>query len=374
VFAPVLTYLRTHKMPDIVFRELTGNNIPHVAIVRNQDELINQSISQFGNTAAYFGTGLVMDKGIESALRLLKVQISPVTKQWFHLGKSLSIFSMIAAINLAMPFLRNYVTTLRTGTDNYAEMIGEQQREAVSKEELANTLKKYQTRFLKTVAMGALASTGLMALTAAITAAKIPMPKVATFLQKHIGLEGGKFENFKALSAVLFWVVPTFSGLLAGARDKYEVKELALRFGAFNLAFFVFPYTVEKMIDHLVQKMPPSRLFGASKNLAYLGKFFSSLVFCSAVPTVLNIHLTRQRVKQDAAREAGAVLPKIANKAPISQIPQRSLPTQWNSPFKPVAPTYPPMHTFMPVSYRLSSLQTNSPFINAFNQQGYRTA
>lgn len=299
MLATALTFLRQNKMHDIVFREITGNNIPHVAIVRNKDEFLDQSISQFGNTAAYFGSGLLLDKLFNLIPKQLKVPLKGNGLTWFHVGKSMGIFSFIAAVNLAMPFLRNYITTSRTGTTQYADMIGEKSRLKQSKAKLEQTLAGYLSRFLKTVAMGVGVSAASVALLMIPARRNASIPKWVGFLHKHIGLAEGKFRNFSDLSAVLFWVVPTFSGLLAGARDIYEMKELALRFAAFNLAFFVFPKTVEKGIDYAVKNMKPSKLWGPNKNLAYLGKFVSSLIFCSAVPTVLNIYLTRQRVKND---------------------------------------------------------------------------
>ena len=63
MLATAISFLRVNKMSDIVFREITGNNIPHVAIVRNKDELIDQSICHFGNTAAFFWNGLGFRQG-----------------------------------------------------------------------------------------------------------------------------------------------------------------------------------------------------------------------------------------------------------------------------------------------------------------------
>lgn len=321
MLAPILSYLRQNKMPDIVFREITGNNIPHVLIVRNRDELLDQSISQFGNTAAYFGTGILMDKGINALAKRVLGPLPPTAKPWYFLGKSLSIFSMIAALNVAMPFLRNYITTSRTGTVDYAQMIGETQRTGNTASLLKTTLQDYKERYLKIVSAGAATSLAFLAGTAMAVKRGRPMPGALQFLQRHIGLEKGKFKNFNPLSAVLFWVVPTFSGLLAGARDTYEKNELALRFAAFNLAFFVFPHTVEKLIDKAVKGLPPTKLLGPSKNIAYLGKFISSLIFCSAVPTVLNIYLTRQRVRRDALKGRDMQPPKSALPQLPAQLP-----------------------------------------------------
>lgn len=174
MLASLLTFLQANKMPDIVFREITGNNIPHVAIVRNKDEFLDQSMSQFGNTAAYFGTGLLMDKALNAVPKLARLQLNQATKHWFFLGKSLSIFSLIAAVNLATPFLRNYITTKRTGTTNYAEMIGEKVRNGIDKQTLDAKMKEDKNRFFKTVGIGLAISASIMAATLVFNDPKTP--------------------------------------------------------------------------------------------------------------------------------------------------------------------------------------------------------
>lgn len=144
------------------------------------------------------------------------------------------------------------------------------------------------------------------------------MPKLLQQVHRFVGLKDEKFKNFSSLAAVAFWVIPTFTGLILGARDKYEVKELGLRFAAFNLAFFVFPHTMEKLINHLARNVKPTKFFGHSSNIAYLGRFLSSLVFCSAVPTVLNIYLTRQRVKRDPLKQS---LSQVLQASPVTLFP-----------------------------------------------------
>jgi len=307
MLATAINFLRVNKMPDIVFREITGNNIPHVAIVRNKDELIDQSICQFGNTAAFFGTGLVLDKVIDGVRKLARVPLTPKNTSLYHFGKSLAIFSAISSILLAMPQFRNYVTTKRTHTTQYADMIGEDKnKNALGQQHEAQLLAKYRNKVVKTLSAGLAGSLGLTALTLMATKRKMALPWLLRPIHRWIGLQNGKFKNFSPLSAVLFWVTPTFSGFLMGARDIYELKEIALRFAAFNFAFFIFPITIEKAIDRGVRKLKPTWLLGPSKNIAYLGKFFTSLALCSAIPTVVNIYLTRQRVARDKQKQLQA--------------------------------------------------------------------
>lgn len=339
MLAPIINYLRVNKMPDIVFREITGNNIPHVAIVRNKDELIDQSICQFGNTAAFFGTGLVLDKVFEGVRKMVKTPLTPKNTQLYHFGKSLAIYSAISSILLAMPQFRNFVTTKRTHTTQYADMIGEDKSKTANQDSAgqkeAQLLASYRNKVLKTLGVGLGGALGLGALTLGAAKAQFKLPWLLRPVHRLIGLEKGQFKNFSPLSAVLFWVTPTFSGFLMGARDIYELKEIALRFAAFNFAFFVFPITIEKAIDRGVRKLKPTWLLGPSKNIAYMGKFFTSLALCSAIPTVVNIYLTRQRVARDKQKQ---------NKAqcqPFNQQLQATLATDYWQNAYPQWPVHP---------------------------------
>ena len=140
MLAGLINTITKYPMLDIVFREVAGNNLPHMAIVRNKDEFIDQSICQVGNTAAYFGTGLLLDKALDHWPKAMGLPTNAAAEPWRVFGKSLGIFSLIASIMLAMPFLRNYVTSRRTKTTNYAEMIGEKKRHTTDQKELKTVL------------------------------------------------------------------------------------------------------------------------------------------------------------------------------------------------------------------------------------------
>lgn len=209
-------------------------------------------------------------------------------------------------------------------------MIGEKARTSPSSLEIQQNLYQSKTRFIRTVSQGAALSLGILLSTLAVIYSGISFPKwlrrfpaswqktaqrlkMGEGLATTLGLKNGQFKNFTPIAAIAFWVIPTFGGLLNAARDQYEVKELLLRFAAFNLAFFVFPITVEHTIEKWVKKARTIQWIGPKQNLAYLGKFISSLIFCSAVPTVLNIYLTRQRVKHDKAAATAHLKPKFFN-------------------------------------------------------------
>lgn len=286
-------------MADNAFREVTSNNIPHMAIVRNTDELIDQAICQIGNSTAFFGGGWLMDKLLDRVTRNTRAKLKPALKPLMNVGKSFALFAFIASTVLSTPFLRNYVTTKRTGTLKYADMIGEAERGSQDQAKVDAAASKYIKKFWKTLGTGIGAMAGIMGLTLAGVKTLKKTPTILKKLNNLLGLKNGSFMNFKEHQSVLFWVLPTYGGLFAGARDIYEKKELIVRFLAFNFAFFVFPKTVEAGIDKLTKNMKPSKIIGPAKNIGYIGKLVSSFIFCGSIPSLVNIYLTRQRVKRD---------------------------------------------------------------------------
>jgi hypothetical protein len=311
-------------MADNAFREVTSNNIPHMAIVRNTDELIDQAICQIGNSTAFFGGGWLMDKLLDRVTKNTRAKLKPALKPLMNVGKSFALFAFIASTVLSTPFLRNYVTTKRTGTLKYADMIGEADRNGNDKAKVDKAAREYLGKFWKTLGIGIGSMAGIMALTVAGVKSLKKTPAALKKLNNLLGLKNGSFMNFKEHQSVLFWVLPTYAGLFAGARDIYEKKELIIRFLAFNFAFFVFPKTVEKGIDKLTENMKPNKFLGPAKNIGYIGKLISSVIFCGSIPTIVNIHLTRQRVKRDKANG------KLTDNQTPSKVQQSEQPTVTN--------------------------------------------
>ncbi|MBX2860967.1 MAG: hypothetical protein KTR14_07020, partial [Vampirovibrio sp.] len=98
MLASGINYLRNHSTIDVFFRELTANNLPRIAIVRNMDEAVDVAITQFGNMASFNGTGFLVQGLIDKMTPSLQKNLSDQGKEWFRLGKSFSIFSMIGAM------------------------------------------------------------------------------------------------------------------------------------------------------------------------------------------------------------------------------------------------------------------------------------
>ena len=289
-----LTHLQTNPMKDIMFRELAGSNVPHALFVRNLDEMLDQSVTQFGNTAAFFGSGHLLDKGIDKLSRWINTpHLTAAQTGWLHLGKSMTIFSVIASLLVASPFLRNFVTARRLGTTDFTQIVGERERDVDPKARADAHIAGQ--RFLRIagriIGGGAAIALGMLALTQLAIRRNANFGTVPQFLLKHLGLEKGRFNNLAGLPSFLFWVIPTYAGFTLASRDKFEYKEILLRFAAFNAAFFLLPSAVMKSLQHVFKDRPVKGI--TPNNVAYIGKFVSSIVFCSLLPTLVNIYLTQ---------------------------------------------------------------------------------
>lgn len=310
-----LNGLQARPMQDIMFREIAGNNIPHALFVRNKDEMIDQSLTQFGNTAAFFGTGYALDKGIDAwSKRLYKSGLTAAQTNWLHLGKSMGILGLIASFMIASPFLRNYITAKRLGTTDFTQIVGERKRSddeaSVAKANAEG--RHYLKVFGAVLGVGAAITAASLGLTHLLIKRGAGFGKVANGALKYLGLDNGKFNNLKDIPAFVFWAIPTYAGFITASRDHFEGKEIALRFGAFTAAFFVLPKAVEKGLQFAFKGRPVLGI--PPNNMAYMGKFISSIVFCSAIPALVNIYLTRKRVQ--AADSA------LTNKIPVESHPQ----------------------------------------------------
>ena len=293
-----LNGLQARPMQDIMFREIAGNNIPHALFVRNRDEMIDQSLTQFGNTAAFFGTGYALDKGIDAvAKRVYKAGLTASQTSWLHLGKSMGILGLIASFMIASPFLRNFITAKRLGTTDFTQIVGERKRtgDAASKAKAQAEGMHYLKIFGAVLAAGAAFTVASLGLAHVAIRRGANFGKLAGGALKYLGLENGKFNNLNDIPAFVFWAVPTYAGFITASRDGFEGKEIALRFGAFTSAFFILPKVVEKSLQWAFKGKPVLNI--PPNNMAYLGKFISSIIFCSAIPALVNIYLTRKRVQ-----------------------------------------------------------------------------
>ncbi|MBX2859888.1 MAG: hypothetical protein KTR14_01545, partial [Vampirovibrio sp.] len=199
-------------------------------------------------------------------------------------------------------FLRNYITTKRTGTTDYAQMIGEKDRQNMDPNYVQEVAEGNLKHYLKAAGAGALLSATIMLSTIAIAKKGIAMPKILRWIQSKTSLLEGKFSKAPIPAIILFGVLPAYAGFIDGARDIYEKKEIALRFAGYITSFHLLPKLIENAIGKGLKPRKITRVLGGPQNLAYVGKFLSTLIFSSSMPAILNIYLTRQRVKRDIAK------------------------------------------------------------------------
>ncbi|MBX2860965.1 MAG: hypothetical protein KTR14_07010 [Vampirovibrio sp.] len=322
MLAPTLNYLRTHNTVDFLFRESVGNSLPRVLIVRNGDEFLDQATNQLGLLGAFFGTGYVMNTLVEKLTGGLQQKLSKPGKEWYRFGKSFSIFAMASGLLFAMPFFRNYVTTKRTGTTDYAQMIGEKTRQKLDQRVLNQKVSHSRNQFLTIAATGASISTAILLSSLALARRGVQMPKLIQWLHRRFSLKEGNIGKLPLPSAVVFGTAPIFGAAFAASRDIYEKKEVALRFVGFTLSFFVFPRLVEKAVARLAKSSIPPKWLGDFRNVAYVGKVLSTLLFCSTLTNLANIYMTRRRVKRDMTKTTfSPFLTNPQNYTPLNRRP-----------------------------------------------------
>lgn len=303
--ANTLTFVRTNNTVDIGVRDVLGNNLPHTLIVRNRNEMVDQALGQFGNSLLFYGGGWLFDKAVDVAARPWQKHLSTAQRTWLHTGKSLGLYAFLSTLMIASAQWRNAITTKRTGTTNYTDMIGETQHNTETPEAVTQQVRQYVNKGLAIVRLNLPILAGLIPVTALLIARKARVPKAVQWLNQHVLLREGKFSKMPDVGDIICGAGAAYLGWFLASRDGFEMKELILRFSAFVLSFFVLPHMVAKQVG---KRLPASvsKIFGSIENAAYLSKLGASILFCTAIPSLLNIYLTHQRVLK-AEKDAPAM-------------------------------------------------------------------
>lgn len=290
----VLHHFHHHPTQNMVARELVGDVLPHLLIVRTHDELVDTATIQLSNTLFPIAAGYGLSAGYDRLQRTIQPLKSPRQRLWGQVVKAGAIYAMIATIPVANAFLRNWVTAKRTGSHAFIEMVGEKQSQAKQDKAHQDKLTGYQNRIKSIVGHGALAS-GLTFLVAQpFLKNPKPLGSIGKWFNQHMGLKHGSFEQFPLAAAALVWGIPIYAGLFSAHRDQFEFKELVLRFFGFLSAFFVVP----RLAKHAALKWAPKAVlpvFKTKQNFAVLAEFVTTSVLCSVIPSFINIVLTHQR-------------------------------------------------------------------------------
>jgi hypothetical protein len=360
--AKSLDFLRSNNLYNSATKELLGSNIPHLAMVMNKFEFLDQAITQLGNTFVVFFKTNLLSKGLDKVHKALQPEVYKSAEgllkhrnavKWNFISKDLFLLGNVTSYMLGAPGLRNGITALVSKTTDFISMVG---LNGDKKEDPA-VVKPYAHQNLLDFAKVYGSSLGLFSL-AALAAhlagrKNLPIPKALSFMHKKLGLPSGKYHKMKDWSAVLMWAYPVYAGLYGFSRDKAEGVETAVKAFGFSAAFAILPRTVEKGILHFTK----SKVFpvvGSGENMAFLGQLLSAIVFYTAIPTTLNLLYRKKRAAKFGLLDAEktqvlpAETPLEQTKAPVVAMASAGLasPSFSTLPVKP----YPSGFTTAPLS------------------------
>jgi hypothetical protein len=375
VLGSFLAYLENKPVWDTATRDTLGNTIPKTALTRTKAERMDVGISQVGNTVAFVGGGLSINWLLRKTFeKFQSAKALPVQQNWAVLSRSIGIYSAMVSSMWAMPFIRNYITTKRTGMVNYADVIksggtpkGPQTPE--QKAAVAASLKDSQKKALTILGGGAAgiilpAALGYMGASRKLAEEglenlfKWKVPLLRGNFKDKLLLGKGEFDKLGLLTSILFWGIPAYIGWYHASRDPYEKKEVFVRCADFVACFSLPPILARKAFAGKFKqfkalggkvsfeaiknaKMPPEMAQKAKKlligqNALGMG---SSIVLLGVTPQLLNIILTKRRMAKEAAQKGASpvahpetLTPPVA--APLSDtgrasvVPAPSVPGQ----------------------------------------------
>ena len=363
-----LAFLEKNPVGDTAIRDTLGNTVPKTLVTRTPAERADVAISQVGNTVAFVGGGLSVNFLLKKAFEKFQTEsakkLRPTGAQWAVLSRSLGIYSAMASSMWAMPFIRNYITTKRTGMVNYADVIkaggapkGPQtpEQKAAVDASLKDSKKKALT-ILGAGAAGILLPMGLGRIAAEKGLAekglnnlfeydlkKLKIPLLKDKVKNTLLLAEGKFEKLGGLPSMMFWGIPAYIGWYHASRDPYEKKEVFVRCANFVACFSLPPALAKKAFESKLAKefkaqnlgdkisftaiqdavkngMAPEKVARAKKllisqNLLGMG---SSIVLLGVTPQLLNIYLTKRRLAKEV--EVKAAAPENQSSVPAPSI------------------------------------------------------
>ncbi len=243
-------------------QEVLGSNIPKTVVTRNRDEMIDVASGQFGGTVAFFTSGLILNKVLDKALKLLNkgnVPAGSPAQRWGILGKSLAMYAVQGGLYWAVPFARNYMTTKRTGVTNFKDIINQNgnvdEAKKPSQKELDEALSGYKSRIVKILGAGSALAAGLFGASAVMAKRGVAPGKLASGAMRYLSLGQGDFKNFPRAAQFLVIAVGSYAGWIDAVRDKFEMKEQLLQFASFVFGFFVPPVMMERLFKGKMENL-----------------------------------------------------------------------------------------------------------------------
>jgi hypothetical protein len=383
-----LAWLEKYPVADTAVRDFLGNAVPKASLTRSQTEFNDVAISNGGNLLAFVVGGLTVDKLLQALFSgVQKVgQEATTGYRWARIARSMGIYSTMVSSMWAMPFVRNYITTRRSGSVNYSQVIQTggsnspktPEQEAAVKASL-NDSKRHALTILGSGGVG-IALSAVLGKWAASRKdfGKNFLDKLyqKPFTEKLLLGASGKFSKMGPWPTMLFWGIPAYIGWYHASRDPYEKKEVYVRLANFMACFSLPPYLAKKAFENkIINQFPelkknisfnaikdlykhnPAKRWAAQKMLLTqngLG-MVSSIVLLGVTPQLLNIYLTQQRLKQVKKEETALKLDLHVVSQPMNQ-PQSPQPSH-NRPEAPslyLSQPWPPSqnrYTNVPPSY-----------------------
>jgi hypothetical protein len=194
-----LTFLRKNNLYNSMAKEVLGSNLPHLALVMNKYELMDQSIIQFSNTATVFGISQLMAKLYDAVFKRLPVTAAPVTRIWEYLGKTAWCHGQIISFMLSFPALRNAIMTQYTKTTRFVDMVGLNGAVEEPPEKVASSVRKDTQTFVNMYTLGMALTTALTALLIVLAKQGKAVPKAVQAFYRVFGLPNGDYKNMKML-------------------------------------------------------------------------------------------------------------------------------------------------------------------------------
>lgn len=248
----------------VMGKELIGINSPKMIKVRNWDEFKDSATNELTNTIGYFGLGAAISKVFNVAFKGLETA-TDFQKKSKMMGKSLAMCLTLGSFIWSVPFIRNYVTAVRTGTTKFTRLIGETD---LLSSQTPEEFRREKKRFLNTVL--AVFGSGLLASAAVLGGTRRVMKrgslKAPDWLKKvgeSLTFKDGNFKNMNSHHAAWFWGLPCYLGLIHASREPHEKVEQGIKAVNFFTMFFAVPAVIRRVF--LRPKFYPQQLLNRFK-------------------------------------------------------------------------------------------------------------
>jgi hypothetical protein len=283
-----LTYLERNPLGELVFKDVTGFNLPKIALVRTKEERPDVATLELSNTAITLASSLVLPRLLRYPVSWISgiartelsrqipraAQIGTATSlKLARMGNALGFFLPFASAFWAAPFFRNWLMALnalkrtpQSSGFSYEKMIGlEGDSTQRPKRSLQEEIRYQKGMAAKVFGIGsALGAASLLFFSLAARSAASKNAgsfgrKLATALEETLQkpwrwfydrfeLKGKNASQIASGAAtVLFWGLPAYAGWLHAHRSDNEFKERLLQAGVGLFGFSFVTMLTDKL-------------------------------------------------------------------------------------------------------------------------------